>query len=138
VRSRRYLGQVGGSSDLAAGRFPLVYSAFPREKEEYTIPMAEAPTGTVTFLLTGVEGCAVLWERNAAAVGVALARHEEILKQVPEAHSDHVFKTGGKASCCASAAATEVSEATLFQEQAEESREMSRRKVLIATTAEDK
>ena len=69
-----------------------MYSVFPREKEEYAGPMAGAPTGTVTFLFTDVEGCTARWERSPAAVGVALARHEEILKEILEAHSDYVFK----------------------------------------------
>ena len=84
--------------------------------------MAGAPTGTVTFLFTDVEGCTARWERSPAAVGVALARHEDILKEILEAHSDYVFKTVEKALCCAFAAATEVLEVALPQEQAEEAR----------------
>ena len=55
-------------------------------------------------------------------MGVALARHEEIVKEILEAHNDYVFKTVEKALCCAFAAATEVLEVALPQEQAEEAR----------------
>jgi class 3 adenylate cyclase len=36
------------------------------------------PTGTVTFLLTDVEGSTRAWERDRAAMAEAVARHYEI------------------------------------------------------------
>ena len=59
--------------------------------------MARAPTGTVTFLFTDVEGSTKLWERGPEALSQALARHDEIPKEAIEAHEGHVFKTVGDA-----------------------------------------
>jgi predicted ATPase/class 3 adenylate cyclase/DNA-binding CsgD family transcriptional regulator len=39
------------------------------------------PVGTVTFLLTDVEGSTQLWEARADAMGAAVARHYEILSE---------------------------------------------------------
>ena len=84
--------------------------------------MPGAPTGTVTLLFTDVEGRTARWESSAEAVEVAMARYEEILKGILKAHRGYLFKTVGKAFCCAFAAATEVLEVALLQEQAEEAR----------------
>jgi class 3 adenylate cyclase len=37
------------------------------------------PTGTVTFLLTDIEGSAAAWERNLSRMAQVLVRHDEIL-----------------------------------------------------------
>ena len=108
-----------GSSDLAAERLPLVYSAFPREKEECARPMPGVSTDTITFLFTDVEGCIARWERSAEAAEVALTRYEEILKEILEAHRGYLSKTVGKAFCCAFAAVTKALEVAFPQEQAE-------------------
>ena len=42
-------------------------------------PPAALPTGTVTFLLTDIEGSTRLWEDRGAAMASAVARHYEIL-----------------------------------------------------------
>jgi len=39
-----------------------------------------APSGTVTFLFTDVEGSTRLWETDAEGMRLALARHDEILR----------------------------------------------------------
>jgi class 3 adenylate cyclase len=39
----------------------------------------EQPTGTVTFLLTDIEGSTKLWAQYPAAMKVAVARHDAIL-----------------------------------------------------------
>ena len=44
--------------------------------------MAEPPSGTATFLFTDIEGSTKLWERDEAAMRLALARHDEILGRV--------------------------------------------------------
>jgi predicted ATPase/class 3 adenylate cyclase/DNA-binding CsgD family transcriptional regulator len=44
------------------------------------------PTGTVSFLLTDVEGSSQGWERASAAMAVAIPRHYEILNEVIAAH----------------------------------------------------
>jgi predicted ATPase/class 3 adenylate cyclase/DNA-binding CsgD family transcriptional regulator len=44
------------------------------------------PAGTVTFLLTDIEGSTQLWERAAGAMPAAVARHYAILDEAIEAH----------------------------------------------------
>jgi len=48
--------------------------------------MAELPSGTVTFLLTDVEGSTALWEQAPEAVRVALARHDTLFEQAIREH----------------------------------------------------
>ena len=43
--------------------------------------MADLPTGTVTFLLTDIEGSTALWERDSAAMEAATARHDALIEQ---------------------------------------------------------
>jgi class 3 adenylate cyclase len=38
------------------------------------------PSGTVTFLFTDVEGSTRLWEDHEEAMGPALARHDQIVR----------------------------------------------------------
>ena len=55
------------------------------------------PSGTLTFLLTDIEGSTRLWQAAPDAMQVALARHDLILRDGIEAHGGHVFKTAGDA-----------------------------------------
>lgn len=57
--------------------------------------MTEPPSGAVTFLLTDIVGSVALWQRDQEAMSRALARHDEILKRVIEAHLGHVVKGSG-------------------------------------------
>jgi predicted ATPase/class 3 adenylate cyclase len=59
--------------------------------------MASLPTGTVTFLFTDIEGSTRLWETQADAMKLVLARHDAILREAIAAHDGHVFKTVGDA-----------------------------------------
>src|SRR6478735_2397926 len=43
-----------------------------------SLPFA-LPTGTVTFLLTDVEGSTVAWQRHPVSMSAAVARHDEIV-----------------------------------------------------------
>jgi len=40
-----------------------------------------APTGTVTFLFTDIEGSTQRWEKHHAAMALALARHDALLRE---------------------------------------------------------
>jgi class 3 adenylate cyclase len=40
------------------------------------------PSGTVTFLLTDIEGSTMAWERDATATAIAVTRHYELLDEV--------------------------------------------------------
>ena len=48
--------------------------------------MAELPSGTVTFLLTDVEGSTALWEEAPEAMRVALARHDVLFDAIVREH----------------------------------------------------
>jgi class 3 adenylate cyclase len=54
-----------------------------------------APAGTVTFLLTDLEGSTRLWEEQPDAMRVGLARHDELLREVIESRRGHVVKMTG-------------------------------------------
>ena len=57
--------------------------------------MAVRPTGTVTFLLTDIEGSTRLWEDHPAEMESAVARHDEILRHAIEAEGGYVLTTAG-------------------------------------------
>jgi len=46
-----------------------------------SLPFA-LPSGTVTFLLTEVEGSTVAWQRHPVSMSAAVARHDEIVAGV--------------------------------------------------------
>jgi predicted ATPase/class 3 adenylate cyclase len=48
--------------------------------------MAELPSGTVTFLLTDVEGSTALWEEAPEAMPAALARHDALFEAAVAEH----------------------------------------------------
>jgi class 3 adenylate cyclase len=65
----------------ASARAPDVSPAGEGEAGE-----AELPAGTVTFLLTDIEGSTRLWETVPDAMEVALERHNRLLTGVIEDH----------------------------------------------------
>jgi class 3 adenylate cyclase len=75
--------------------------------------VASLPTGTLTFLFTDIEGSTKLWENDAQAMQVALARHDEILRSAIEERGGYVFKTVGDAFCAAFTTAPDALEAAL-------------------------
>src|SRR3712207_2542304 len=48
--------------------------------------MAKLPSGTVTFLLTDVEGSTALWEQAPEAMRAALARHDALFEAAVAEH----------------------------------------------------
>jgi predicted ATPase/class 3 adenylate cyclase len=54
-----------------------------------------APSGTVTFLFTDIEGSTRLWEAAPDAMRAVLVSHDSIVRRAIEAHFGHVFATGG-------------------------------------------
>jgi predicted ATPase/class 3 adenylate cyclase len=54
------------------------------------------PTGTVTFLMTDIEGSTRLWEARPAEMSVALRRHDEIVTAAVEVHSGAIIRTKGE------------------------------------------
>ncbi len=67
--------------------------------------MTGAPSGTVTLLFTDVEGSTQLWDAERDAMGAALRRHDEILRDAIEQAGGYVFKTAGDSFCAAFSAA---------------------------------
>jgi predicted ATPase/class 3 adenylate cyclase len=57
--------------------------------------MSELPSGTVTFLFTDIEGSTRLWEEHPDSMKVALARHDEILRQAVQSSGGFLVKTTG-------------------------------------------
>jgi predicted ATPase/DNA-binding SARP family transcriptional activator/class 3 adenylate cyclase len=68
-------------------------------------PLASAPSGTVTFLFTDIEGSVRHWEADPEAMSAALARHDALLRQAIEVQGGVVFKRVGDAVCAAFATA---------------------------------
>ncbi len=56
----------------------------------------ELPVGTVTFLLTDIEGSTRLWETNPEAMEAALQRHDRLLAEVIEEHAGKVIASRGR------------------------------------------
>jgi class 3 adenylate cyclase len=48
--------------------------------------MTELPSGTVTFLLTDLEGSTALWEEAPEAMRAALARHDALFEAAVAEH----------------------------------------------------
>src|SRR3712207_668366 len=70
----------------------------PRTSYTRSTPaLPELPTGTVTFLVTDIEGSTTRWEQHREAMQAALARHDAILREAMEGHGGIVFKTVGDA-----------------------------------------
>jgi class 3 adenylate cyclase/tetratricopeptide (TPR) repeat protein len=59
------------------------------------VPNAAAPSGTVTFLFTDIEGSTQRWDRDRAAMESAVRTHDGIMRAAIETHAGHVFKTVG-------------------------------------------
>jgi class 3 adenylate cyclase len=81
-------------------------------------PAFARPSGTVTFLFTDIEGSTQRWERRPDAMGVALARHNALVRDAIEAHGGYVFKTVGDAFCSAFGTATTALAAARAAQQA--------------------
>ena len=91
------------------------------------IPVAQnlpAMTRAVTFLLTDIEGSTAAWEADAGAMGVALARHDELVEQVVTSRGGRLIKTRGEGDAtfsvferpsAAAAAAIELQDAIVHE-----------------------
>ena len=57
--------------------------------------MADLPTGTVTFLLTDIEGSTTLWERTPEAMRETLVRYDAFVEACVAQHHGRVIKSHG-------------------------------------------
>ena len=83
--------------------------------------MTEIPSGTITFLFTDIEGSTKLWETHTEDMNIALARHDDILRNKIDANDGYVFKTVGDAFCAAFSTASQAVRAALEGQKALES-----------------
>lgn len=63
--------------------------------------MDTLPTGTVTFLLTDIEGSTRLWQEKPQVMAISHPRHDAILRQAIEAHHGYVYQIIGDSFCAA-------------------------------------
>ena len=77
----------------------------PSQSEQTII---QPPTGTVTFLFTDIEGSTRLWEVEKDAMGLALAKHDSLLRQIIDGNGGYIFKTVGDSFCSAFRTAREA------------------------------
>ncbi len=63
--------------------------------------MKNIPSGSVTFLFTGIEGSIKLSQEFPETYSEMLARHDEVLQNAVESNRGFVFKTAGEGFCCA-------------------------------------
>lgn len=57
---------------------------------------AALPAGTVTFLLTDIEGSSKLWDQHPEAMSEALARHDQLVTEAVERHGGRLPKAQGE------------------------------------------
>src|ERR1700733_7479951 len=77
-----------------------------------------APSGTITFLFTDIEGSTRLWESAPEAMPVALGRHDSILRAAIDGHNGYVFSTGGDGFAVAFARAGDALQAAIDAQSA--------------------
>ena len=65
-----------------------------------------APSGTVTFLFTDIEGSTRLWQEGEASMRAAVARHDELLRSAFSEHGGDLFSTMGDGVAAAFPAAS--------------------------------
>ncbi len=75
--------------------------------------MVSAPSGTVTFLFTDIEGSTRRWERDGAAMARALEVHDAVVRDGVVGYRGHIFKTVGDSFCCAFANVDDAARAAL-------------------------
>jgi predicted ATPase/class 3 adenylate cyclase/tetratricopeptide (TPR) repeat protein len=63
---------------------------------QVTSALTDLPTGTLTFLLTDIEGSTSLWEQHPAAMQAAIARHDAIIDTVLGQHGGRQIKEQGE------------------------------------------
>lgn len=77
-----------------------------------------APSGTVTFLFSDIEGSTQRWDRDRGAMQEAVRMHDRLLHQALAANGGYVFKTIGDAFCAAFATPESATAAALDAQRA--------------------
>jgi predicted ATPase/class 3 adenylate cyclase len=79
-----------------------------------------APSGTVTFLFTDIEGSTRLWQADEAAMRSALSRHDQLLRKVIAEHEGTVFSAMGDGMAAAFGSASAAVDAALAAQRSME------------------
>jgi predicted ATPase/class 3 adenylate cyclase len=79
---------------------------------------SSAPTGTVTFLFSDIEGSTKRWDHHREAMQAALRHHDELLHGAVESNGGHVFKTVGDEFCSVFSRAHEAVNAAVAAQHA--------------------
>jgi predicted ATPase/class 3 adenylate cyclase len=82
----------------------------------------QLPSGTVTFLLTDLEGSTRMWEQDPVAMKAAMVRHDELLEKAVAEHRGYVFSRmgDGMAAAFSTAGDAVASAVTIKQALAEQ------------------
>src|SRR5690242_17419694 len=80
--------------------------------------MRNAPSGTVTFLFTDIEGSTKRWEQDPRQMKAALMRHDQLLRSAIDEHGGYVFKTIGDAFCAVFPSASGALQSVLTAQRA--------------------
>jgi class 3 adenylate cyclase len=80
--------------------------------------MADLPRGTVTFLLTDIEGSTALWERDRTAMRGVVTQHLALLRAIAEQHRGALYKTVGDGTQAAFPTAADALRAALEAQRA--------------------
>ncbi len=70
--------------------------------------VSRPPSGTVTLLMTDIEGSTRLWEEHPESMSAALRRHDELMRTTIEGAGGYVFKEVGDSFCAAFATASDA------------------------------
>src|SRR5690349_12602647 len=80
----------------------------------YRTPMpVRMPSGTVTFLVTGVQDATRRWDEAPAEMAAAVRLHDGIVRAAIEGHGGFVFATGDDGFCAAFATVAKAAEAAV-------------------------
>ena len=99
--------QMGVSDAEAGPRMRRSSASRPHGPEAAREPDGQArtaaPSGTITFLFTDIEGSTRLWEEDPEAASEAVRRHDRLMRGAIAAHDGYVFNTAGDSfagHCC--------------------------------------
>ena len=82
-------------------------------------PMSgQPPSGTVTFMLTDLEGSTRMWEEDPQAMRAAMVRHDELLEKAIASHRGFVFSRMGDGMATSFATAGDAIAAAIAFKQA--------------------
>ena len=84
-----------------------------------------APSGTVTFLFSDIEGSTKRWARDREAMQQAVRTHDRLMREAVTAHGGYVFKTIGDAFCVAFATPKSAAASAIDAQRALASAEFS-------------